>query len=264
MKRTLALIQMEICAGDKESNVAHARELLHEAAGNADILVLPEMWTIGYNFRKLQEQAGTDGDELYTELAAFAKERNVFLLAGSMPICADGKIYNRSYCFGPQGEIARYDKVHLFSLLAEPKHFAAGDRRVTVNMADIPTGLSICYDLRFPELYRSLALDGARLLFVPAEWPESRLLAWVELNRARAIENQVYVCAVNGVGTYRSNVFAGRSALLDPMGEYIVRGGDAEEILYGEYDSERVREVREHMSVWKDRRLDVYKNVYEN
>lgn len=258
MKRKLALIQMEIAAGDKESNIAHARELLQEAAGHADILVLPEMWTIGYNFHKLQEQVGAHGDDLYEELAEFARRKNIFLLAGSMPTRVDGKIYNRSYCFGPAGEIAHYDKVHLFSLLTEPQHFAAGDRRVTAEVADIPTGLSICYDVRFPELYRSLALDGAQLIFVPAEWPESRLLAWVEMNRARAIENQVYICAVNGVGTYRSNVFAGRSALIDPMGEYIVRGEASETILYGEYDSDRVAEVRAHMSVWADRRVDVY------
>lgn len=124
---------------------------------------------------KPHEQAGTDGDELYTELAAFAKERNVFLLAGSMPIRADEDFI--TLVVTRPGEIARYDKVHLFSLLAEPKHFAAGDRRVTGEYGGYSGGACDLLRSALPGIVPQLALD-ARLL-VPAEWPESRLLVWV-------------------------------------------------------------------------------------
>ncbi len=254
----LALIQMEVRPAEKEANIEHAFTLLEEAAKKADVLVLPEVWTTGYNLKYLEEQACRPDDELLERLADFARNKNIWLVSGSVPTYDEGKIYNRTYCYGPQGQSTYYDKVHLFSLLSEPKHFAAGRRRVTTEIGDVTAGFSICYDLRFPELYRSLAMDGATLIFVPAEWPKSRLLPWQNLNQARAIENQVYICAVNAVGTYKDNVFAGESALIAPDGEYVVRGGDREDILYASYQAERVEKVRTHMSVWADRREDIY------
>lgn len=258
MMTQIALIQMEVVAGEKERNVIHAFDMLEEAAVNADILVLPEMWTTGYRLQNLNEQACRPGDELLRGLAQFSHETGKWLVAGSVPTLDAGKMYNRSYCFGPQGETASYDKVHLFSLLAEPTHFAAGTRRMTTQMNGVTVGLSICYDLRFPELYRSMTLDGATLMMVPAEWPTSRALPWHYLNVVRAIENQVYVCAVNAVGTYKENIFGGNSALIGPDGVDIVRAGKEETILYGTYDEAVLEKVRSQMSVWKDYRDDVY------
>ncbi len=257
--KKIALIQMEVVAGNKERNIQHAFTLMEESVKNADILVLPEMWTIGYDLSHLDEQATQPGDELLQRLESFAVERNAWLVAGSIPVKENGLIYNRSHCFGPEGFLAKYDKVHLFSLLSEPENFTAGEKRQTVTLAGIKTGLSICYDLRFPELYRSMTMDGADLLMVPAEWPDVRLFPWIQLNIARAIENQAYVCAVNAVGTYKNNVFAGRSALIGPDGVDIVHGGDSEEILYGEFDIQKIKQVREHMSVWADRRPEIYR-----
>lgn len=257
--KKIALLQMEVVAGEKEQNVRHAFELLNDAAPHADILVLPEVWTTGYRLSRLEEQACREGDDLLLALAEFAQQHQKWIVAGSIPTWEGEAIYNRIHCFGPEGLLATYDKVHLFSLLAEPQHFQAGRQRQTVDLAGINTGLSICYDLRFPELYRSLCMDGATLLMVPAEWPRARLFPWVQLNIARALENQAYVCAVNAVGTYRDNVFAGHSALIGPDGADIVRGGDKEDILYGEYDSELLANVRKRMSVWADRREDIYK-----
>ncbi|MBS6028396.1 MAG: carbon-nitrogen family hydrolase [Negativicoccus succinicivorans] len=258
MKRTLALIQLHVEAGDKATNIANAFARIKEAASKADIIVLPEMWTTGYNLSRLSQQVTHEGDELLQRLEAFARERKKWIVTGSLPTKENEKVYNRTHCFGPDGVVAQYDKTHLFSLLSEPDNFAAGNQIVSAKLADIHCGLSICYDLRFPELYRKLALDGVTLVFVPAEWPTSRLVAWENLIQARAIENQMYICAVNAVGTFKNNIFAGRSALIDPMGENVVKGDQNEAVLYGEYDSDIVKKTRARMSVFADRRPEVY------
>lgn len=254
----IAMIQMEVAAGDKERNITHAFAMLKEAAARADLLVLPEMWTVGYDFRQLDAQASTPGDDLLTALAAWAKTHGKYLLAGSLPVRENGALYNRSYLYSPQGEIAFYDKLHLFSLLSEPRRFAAGTHMTLAQAGEVTLGCSICYDVRFPELYRRMTMDGATLAVIPAEWPTSRLDAWTYLVRARAMENQIYVCAVNAVGRYRDNIFAGHSCLVAPGGEYITQASTEETIIYGTYDPEALAETRRHMSVWEDRRPDIY------
>lgn len=255
----IALIQMKTVAYEPLLNRETAFRLMTEAAPKADVLVLPELWPIGYGLSTLQEEAVTYESELVTQLAAFAKEKQVNVVAGSVPFREGEKIFNRSLCFDREGCLVdEYDKVHRFSLLDEPKFFTAGRKRTTVNVDGVTCGLSICYDLRFPELYRALTLDGAKIIFVPAQWPESRKLPWLRLNQARAIENQVYICAVNGVGTYKDNVFCGNSLFIAPDGEILAQGDGGERILYGTYDEQRLRDVRAHMSVWEDRRPDVY------
>lgn len=259
----IAMIQMEVKAGDKDRNISHARTMLTEAAAKADVLVLPEMWTVGYDFRHLDEQACMPGDELLVSLEEWAVQHKKYVVAGSLPTRESGQLYNRSYLYGPQGELGSYDKLHLFSLLAEPRRFAAGNRMTLVRMGDMTVGSSICYDVRFPEMYRRMAADGADLVVIPAEWPTTRLEAWNCLVRARAMENQIYVCAVNAVGTYRGNVFAGHSCLIAPDGEYIARAGSEETIIYGIYEGEKLKTTRAHMSVWQDRRTDIYGDVKE-
>ncbi len=254
----IAMMQMEVVAGDVRKNTEHAFALLEEAAPQADLLVLPEMWTVGYDFRRLDEQANTPGDALLTALAQWAQKQGKYLLAGSLPTREKGRLYNRSYVYGPQGEIASYDKLHLFSLLSEPRRFTAGNRLTLAEVGDVTVGCSICYDVRFPEMYRRLSMDGATLVAIPAEWPTSRLEAWRCLVRARAMENQIYICAVNAVGCYRDNVFAGHSCLVAPDGTYVALAGTEETIIYGTYEPQAVATTRERMSVWQDRRPDIY------
>ncbi|MDU2183451.1 MAG: nitrilase-related carbon-nitrogen hydrolase, partial [Negativicoccus succinicivorans] len=114
MKRTLALIQLHVEAGDKATNIANAFARIREAAAKADIIVLPEMWTTGYNLSRLDQQVTHEGDELLQRLEAFAREQKKWIVTGSLPTKENEKVYNRTHCFGPDGAVAQYDKIHLF------------------------------------------------------------------------------------------------------------------------------------------------------
>ncbi len=156
----IAMIQMETKAYAYEDNVKRGFLLLEEAAEQASLLVLPELWTVGYGFRNLEENAVTMESELVKRLQAFAEEKSVYLLPGSLPYKEGGKIYNRSFLFSPHSGItATYDKLHIFSLLNEPHYFSGGFERKVAGVDEVCVGLSICYDLRFPELYRALTMD---------------------------------------------------------------------------------------------------------
>lgn len=255
----IAMIQMESRAYERSWNIDHAFSLLEEAADNAELLVLPELWTTGYGFRNLQEDAVQAGDPLLQRLADFARDRHVFLAAGSLAFREGRRVFNRSLLYDWEGSLlASYDKLHIFSLLSEPDYFSAGEHRTVAFADNVPIGLTTCYDVRFPELYRSLTLDGARLILVPSQWPEARKTAWHILNQARAIENQVYICAVNGVGSYKGNTFYGHSLFIGPGGEVLAEGSMEEEILYVTYSGVDVENVRRRMAVWADRRPDCY------
>jgi len=143
-------------------------------------------------------------------------------------------------------------------MTGEDRFFAAGDRRCLFSVDGVRAGLTICYDLRFPELFRSLTKEGAQVIIMPSEWPAARAEHWQTLIRARAIENQVYVCAVNCVGEHRGKPFCGQSLLIAPGGEIVASGGAEEAIVYGEIDTAVVDGARETMKVWQDRRPEVY------
>lgn len=262
-----SLVQMETVAYEKERNIEKAFSFLEEAAKTAEVIVLPEMWTIGYGLRSLEENAEEMNSPLIERLKAFAKKKEVYLVPGSLPIKEGHKVYNRSLLLSPKGELlTTYDKLHMFSLLNEPKFFTAGGKvvvsEVTTETGPLGLGLSVCYDLRFPEMYRTLTRSGAQVVTVPAQWPESRLHAWRTLNQARAIENQIYICAVNGVGTYKDNVFGGHSMFISPVGDIIVEGGQEEEILYADFCPKTLASIRSQMAIWEDLRLDVYGRNY--
>ena len=259
----IAMIQMKIEAGRPEVNIAHAFTLLEEAACHADLLILPEMWTVGYALRRIEEQAITAEDGLLQRLSDFAGEKSITLIAGSLPYKEKGNVYNSTFVYSRDGSlVGDYQKIHLFSLLAEPRYITAGNKLTIFPFGDNEKGgLSICYDLRFPELYRKMAYEGAGILFIPAQWPLSRNDAWETLCRARAIENQVYVCAVNCVGDYKNIVFHGNSLFIGPDGTILERGSAEEEILYVEFERSQIDKVRAQMACWQDCRYDLYGEI---
>jgi predicted amidohydrolase len=140
----------------------------------------------------------------------------------------------------------------------EDKWLAPGEESVLVEADWGKTGLAICYDLRFTELFRKYALNGAKLVILPAEWPNRRTAHWQTLLRARAIEDQMYVIAVNRVGESRGEHFGGRSAVIDPWGEAVVEAGSDPALLHAEIDLALVDDVRKRIPVFEDRRPDVY------
>ena len=146
----------------------------------------------------------------------------------------------------------------MFGLMEEGSYLAAGDCRVSFELDGVKCGIIICYDLRFPELSRALALDGAQLMFVPAQWPKPRLHPWRTLLLARAIENQMFVAGVNRVGKEGKAEFFGHSLLVNPLGEVLLSGSEEEEILTAEIDLNQLIKVREHMTCFHDRVPKVY------
>ena len=256
----IGLIQMEVIPGEAAINRRKALTMLEEAVRQGcQLMVLPEMWTIGYALKNVNDFAEDLQGESLAALREFARARGVEVIAGSLPVKEEGKIYNNAFALDHSGDIvAAYRKIHLFSLLGEERFFTPGDSPALFELSFGKAGLIICYDLRFPELSRMLAVKGAKALFVPAQWPGARRDHWPALNIARAIENQMYVIAVNCVGQHKQNVFHGHSLIVDPWGQVLLEGDDREAVLTQEIDWAMVGDVRAKMSVFADRRTDVY------
>ena len=258
----LALIQMDITIGEPDRNFARLEMLLQEAVQNnpkPDVIVFPEMWNTGYALTEIQQLADVNGERTKALLSSFAKANHVNIIGGSIAEKKEDRVLNTIYAFDREGmEVAEYSKIHLFRLMDEEKFLHSGDQLGRFELEGVPAGAMICYDIRFPELARKLALDGARILFVPAEWPHPRLHHWRTLLMARAIENQMYVVSCNRVGTSGTTSFFGHSMVIDPWGEVLVEGDEAEAILHATIDLEEVVRVRAKIPVFEDRRPNLY------
>ncbi|WP_424766015.1 carbon-nitrogen family hydrolase [Paenibacillus sp. sgz302251] len=261
-KLRLALLQMHIEAGNPEANYTKLASMLEEAVGGAqkpDVIMFPEMWNTGYALTEIQSIADKEGDRTKTFLSAFSKKHKVHIIGGSIAELKEDKVLNTIYAFDREGNVAAdYSKIHLFRLMDEEKYLAAGNKLGKLEMEGEQAGMMICYDIRFPELARRLALEGAKLLFVPAEWPNPRLHHWKTLLTARAIENQMFVIACNRMGESGETSFFGHSIVLDPWGEIIAEAGEEEMILYADIDLSLVDTVRSKIPVFEDRRPAIY------
>lgn len=257
----VALLQMDIRLGQVEDNRAKVRTMLAEGlARGAELFVLPEMWTTGYKLPEIQQLGEPEDGPTMQMLQRFAAEHAVEVIAGSIAETSGGKVYNTAYAINGGGKVvAKYRKMHLIGLMDEEKYISPGESKVLFDMSFGRAGLIICYDLRFTELPRALALAGCQTLFVPAEWPASRGGHWLALNMARAIENQMFVIAVNRVGRDENNVFFGNSLVVNPWGEVLAQGSEAEEqVLVVDVDFAAVQEIRQRMPVFADRRPQYY------
>ncbi|OYD09882.1 carbon-nitrogen family hydrolase [Paludifilum halophilum] len=257
----ISSIQMDIAFGQPDENCRRVRERVEQAVEQeqAEVVVLPEMWNTGYDLTRLDDIA--DRGALREWMSRLAREKKVTLVAGSIAEKDEKGCYNAGYVFSPDGtELAGYRKLHLFRLMEEEKYLIPGeDGRVAFEIGGHRAGIIICYDLRFPEMIRSLALDGMQILFVPAEWPHPRLNHWRVLNQARAVENQLFVVAVNRVGQGGKNTFCGHSMVIDPWGEILAEGEEEETILTVDIDLNEVDRVRRKIPVFKDRVPDRYR-----
>lgn len=256
----ISLIQMNIDFGQPQSNQQRVKKWVETAVQTeqADVVVLPELWNTGYDLERLDEIA--DNGELRSWLGGLAQEHNIYLVAGSIAEKREDGVYNTTFILQPDGaEIGSYRKVHLFRLMDEEKFLQPGQEQALFSIEGYLAGSIICYDLRFPELIRNLAVKGADLLFVPAQWPVPRLNHWRVLNQARAIENQMYVVAVNRVGNGGGNQFFGHSMVIDPWGNILAEGGEEETMLTVDIDLSEVGRVRKKIPVFEDRRPELYK-----
>jgi deaminated glutathione amidase len=259
---------------DKAANLEKADRLVRRAAADgADLVVLPEKWTTfgdGDAFRRAAEPLG---GEASTWAATVARELGIDLVAGSISEFVEGeeKLRNTSLHYGPDGELkATYRKIHMFDVevdgvqYRESDNEAPGDEAVLTETADgVEIGLSVCYDLRFPELYRLLAVDGARILTVPAAFtvPTTRD-HWEPLVRARAIENQAFVIAANQIGEHPpSHRSGGRSMIVDPWGIVLAIAPDTEAVITADLDLEAQAGIRRRLPSLANRRPSAYRRA---
>lgn len=255
----IGIIQADTVVGDVVHNMDHMEELIRKAVRKpTDILVLPETWNTGFIAKdELKEMA--NGQEAIEMVQALAKEYHVNVVAGSVAYVENDKLYNRTAIINDGGEIiSTYDKMHGFSPAKEDQYFTGGTQIHQFEIAGLKGSSVTCYDIRFPELIRMSALQGIDILFVPAQWPITRLSHWQILNQARAIENQMYLCAVNGVGKIGKLPMAGHSMMIDPLGEILIDLGETERIQHIAIDETAVEALRAKFHVYQDRRPELY------
>jgi omega-amidase len=258
----VSVIQLDIADGAPELNRERVRMLITQAAAEKpDTILLPEMWTTAYELDKLEQLCDKDGRPTLDMISELAAKYAVNIIAGSFAdMGKDGGIRNTSYVVDRKGSIAaKYEKVHLFKLMGEHTSLKAGSKYCVFTLDGVKCGLIICYDLRFPELVRTLALEGIKVLFVPAEWPSKRLMHWSTLLRARSIENQIFVAAANRAGKSSIDTFAGGSAVINPWGETLAEGDYREQIIIADIELGKVEEIRRQMDILSDRIPEVYK-----
>lgn len=254
---TAAAIQFNVKQGDVDANLTYVREALGRvAAQGAQLAVLPEMWSSGFSYRNLNELALRTSD-IVEELLALSQELKL-VIVGSMPEPNGDKVFNTIHVIDNGKLTGIYRKMHLFSLLGEDKAFSGGDQWLLAETSLGKIGVIICYDLRFPELSRRLALEGAQIICVPAQWPKPRQEHWRTLLRARAIENQLYVVACNACGIIGKLDFFGMSMIIDSKGELIAEAGEEECEITETLDMQEMYDWRARIPCFGDRRPELY------
>ncbi len=258
---------LQIAYGDDEpvaDRIERVAALVRAQAG-ADLVVLPELWAAGgFSYRQWDERAEGFEGPTATAMSAAARDAGVLLHAGSIVERLarpgpDGQLLsNTSLVFGADGAaVAVYRKIHRFGFaVGEPALMAAGDDpTVLVDVEGGRLGLTTCYDLRFPELYRAQLDAGATVFVIPAAWPMARVGHWTLLGRARAVEDQCWVLACNTAGTHAGHEMGGHSQIVDPTGVVIAEAGAEEEVLTADLDLDLVARWRATFPVDADRRV---------
>lgn len=264
----IALLQTPVVF-DKEQNIQNARETVREAAQKgAQLVILPEMFSCPYSNAYFADYAEPRGGESWQAMSRIAAENRVCLVAGSMPELEEGRVYNTSFVFAPDGrQIARHRKMHLFDVefdggqhFRESDTFTPGDEVTTFTYGGMTFGLCICFDMRFPELSRLMALRGAQATIVPAAFNMTTgPRHWETMFRQRAVDDQVYTIGVaparDEAGVYVSYA---NSILCDPMGRVLTRAGADPCILYAQLDPGEVESARRQLPLLSARRTDLY------
>ena len=266
-KLRVCLGQIDVKKGNPRANWARVQEIVAEASRQkSHVVVLPELWDIGYQLDKAKDFASSLSGGLFSQVSALATQAKIVILGSMMEKRGLG-VSNTSAIFIPnRGITGAYRKLHLFHLMEEDQWLTPGEAAQVFDMPWGTSAVAICYDLRFPELFRRYAADGAKIVFVPSQWPDQRIEHFRTLLRARAIENQMYVVAVNRVGvddldpeTNRYGTrYGGYSAIIDPNGEIVAELGKSEGLVVADIDLSVVDRVRQSMRVLLDRRTEHY------
>jgi predicted amidohydrolase len=256
----ISLGQMDVQIGRPEANLAKVEAWTAEAAcRGSQIVLFPELWPTGYDLENVATYGTAVNEGMFARMADLARQHRLGVYGSCLSVLDEGRYGNTAALYDSGGQLlGTYTKLHLFRLMQEDRYLSAGRNITLADLGWGKVGLSICYDLRFPELFRAYALAGAQAILLCAEWPNPRLAHWQTLLAARAIENQAFVIACNRVGESRGTSFFGHSCVLGPWGEVLVDAGETEGLVTVEIDPQQVTAVRERIPVFQDRRPDVY------
>lgn len=264
----IALCQMHVVV-DKKMNVLKAEKLIKEAANRgAEIVVLPEMWNCPYSNDFFASYSETEGGETFEFLSKTAKLLNIYIVGGSIPEREKDKVYNTSYSFDRNGKlIGKHRKIHLFDIdikggirFMESETLSAGNQSTVIDTEFGKIGIGICFDVRFPELFRKMTMEGAKLMILPGAFNMTTGPAHWELTmRARALDNQVYFAACSPARSTEGPYMAyGNSCVANPWGEFCGKTDANESIVYADIDFDYVETIREQLPLLKARKTDVY------
>ena len=253
-----AAVQFNVSVGYVDANLDKVRAALQRVAGrDVKLAVLPEMWSSGYDYRNLEALAG-ETPRVVEELRELCRDLGL-VTVGSLPELDNGNIYNTAYLIDRGELVGSYRKLHLFSTLGEDRFLTPGQDVLVADTSVGRLGVAICYDLRFPELFRKLALAGAEIICLPAEWPKPRQEHWKTLLRARAIENQLFVIAANCCGMQGKIDFCGLSRLISPLGQILGQADESHDAeLIATLDFAEMDQYRKQIDILHDRRDDIY------
>lgn len=272
VKIKLALCQMNV-VDNKDENIKKASLMIKKSAGQkADFIILPEMFNCPYSNDKFIEYCEEQkNSKTLLKISQLALDNNVYILAGSIPEKEGSKLYNTSYLFNRNGEItAKHRKMHLFDIdvkgkitFMESDVLTAGDNVTIADTEFGKIGIGICYDIRFPELARLMALEGALMLFYPGAFNLTTGPAhWELLFRSRALDNQVFCIgvapALNIDASYNSY---GHSIIANPWGEIIAEANENESLIISEIDLSEIKKIREELPLLKNKREDLYEII---
>jgi len=258
----VAAIQIAVTPGDLESNTAKMlTHLVTAARGGADVVVFPEMCDTGYDMPVILKSAQSWNNGTVPALRKAANDLNVNVIAGVSELTEEG-VFNSTAIISRHGDIAgRYRKTHLITAapMLEHQFLKSGDKLGMAQIEEIHCGLMTCYDIRFPEIARSLSIAGAEILFIPSAFPMVRLPHWTILTAARAIENQVFVVACNRIGTDAGMTFCGTTTIIDPYGTVVASASAIHEgPIFGDINLNMIQTVRSQIKVHQDRRPALY------
>lgn len=251
----VAAVQMDIAWEDRAENFRRARAYTEQATEDgAELVILPEMFATGFSMNPAVTAEAPDG-QTPTFLRTLASDLSVAVIGGYVRDCGDGRGLNAALAVGPGGaELSEYHKTHLVGILGEDQAHAAGHAPCPFNLAGIGVTCFVCYDLRFPELFR-LTAPITSLTVVIASWPAVRQAHWDALLPARAIENQQFVVGVNRVGSGGGLEFTGGTVIIDPLGRTLAAGHDAAGLVQADVDLDQVTRVRQQFPFLDDRRF---------
>ncbi len=256
-----ACLQYEVVPGDVDSNLSSVRKGIAELAGRGcRLIVLPEMWACAFPYSRMEKLAART-PEILDEMRQWSRTEGL-VLVGSLPEADGDRVYNTSYVIDSNGELAgKYRKIHLFSLQHEDVHFGSGSAPLVCTTSVGRLGIMICYDLRFPELARKLALDGAEIICVSALWPVARIDHWSMFLRSRAVENQLFLIGCNGCGVEKHLKYGGMSAIHSPGGDTLAQGGSGPGEIFTTLKMQEIRKFRDLLTCFEDRVPEAYRGI---